>query len=156
MGPAWGPSGADKTQVGPMLVPWTLLSGSVCFGWCDKNRKMYWKKLRNYGISQQWVGLYVCCMQGTTWSSFYLRLFSVQAIFIWLWKCLYVSFRPKPQMGFNGSIMAAAMQITVWVWARQWNNALLCTAFSHWPTPYPELPLWRSSLGMCRGSKRGE
>ena len=26
MGPTWGPSGADKTQVGPMLVPWTLLS----------------------------------------------------------------------------------------------------------------------------------
>ena len=27
MGPAWGPSGADRTQVGPMLAPWTLLSG---------------------------------------------------------------------------------------------------------------------------------
>ena len=29
MGPTWGPSGADKTQVGPMLAPWTLLSGLV-------------------------------------------------------------------------------------------------------------------------------
>ena len=29
MGPTWGPSGADRTQVGPMLVPWTLLSGSI-------------------------------------------------------------------------------------------------------------------------------
>ena len=27
MGPTWGPSGADRTQVGPMLGPWTLLSG---------------------------------------------------------------------------------------------------------------------------------
>ena len=27
MGPAWGPSGADRTQVGPMLAPWTLLTG---------------------------------------------------------------------------------------------------------------------------------
>ena len=27
MGPTWVPSGADRTQVGPMLVPWTLLSG---------------------------------------------------------------------------------------------------------------------------------
>ena len=27
MGPIWGPSGADGTQVGPMLAPWTLLSG---------------------------------------------------------------------------------------------------------------------------------
>ena len=29
MGPTWGPSGADRTQVGPMLAPWTLLSGHV-------------------------------------------------------------------------------------------------------------------------------
>ena len=28
-GPAWGPSGADRTQVGPMLAPWTLLSGVI-------------------------------------------------------------------------------------------------------------------------------
>ena len=27
MGPTWDPSGADRTQVGPMLTPWTLLSG---------------------------------------------------------------------------------------------------------------------------------
>ena len=27
MEPIWGPSGADRAQVGPMLVPWTLLSG---------------------------------------------------------------------------------------------------------------------------------
>ena len=27
MGPTWDPSGADRTQVGPMLAPWSLLSG---------------------------------------------------------------------------------------------------------------------------------
>ena len=27
MGPIWGASGADRTQVGPMLAPWTSLSG---------------------------------------------------------------------------------------------------------------------------------
>ena len=27
VGPTWGPSGAGRTQMGPMLVPWTLLSG---------------------------------------------------------------------------------------------------------------------------------
>ena len=27
MGPMWGPSGTDRNQVGPMLAPWTLLSG---------------------------------------------------------------------------------------------------------------------------------
>ena len=29
MGPTWGPSGVDRTQVGPMLAPWTLLSGMI-------------------------------------------------------------------------------------------------------------------------------
>ena len=29
MGPTWGPSGADRTQAGPMLAPWTLLSGNI-------------------------------------------------------------------------------------------------------------------------------
>ena len=28
-GPTWAPSGADRTQVVPMLAPWTLLSGDV-------------------------------------------------------------------------------------------------------------------------------
>ena len=27
MGPTWGPSGADRAQMGPMLAPWPLLSG---------------------------------------------------------------------------------------------------------------------------------
>ena len=27
--PTWGPSGADRTQVGPMLASWTLLSGII-------------------------------------------------------------------------------------------------------------------------------
>ena len=31
VGPTLGPSGADRTQVGPMLVPWTLLSGKSEF-----------------------------------------------------------------------------------------------------------------------------
>ena len=38
MEPTWGPSGTDRTQVGPMLAPWTLLSGYVFFTrhcmWC--------------------------------------------------------------------------------------------------------------------------
>ena len=29
IGPTWGPPGADRTQVDPMLAPWTLLSGDI-------------------------------------------------------------------------------------------------------------------------------
>ena len=39
MGPTWGPSGADRTQVGPMLAPWTLQCGiantCMCVGIYD-------------------------------------------------------------------------------------------------------------------------
>ena len=31
IGPTWGPSGAVRTRVGPMLAPWTLLSGNTQF-----------------------------------------------------------------------------------------------------------------------------
>ena len=31
MGPTWGPPGADRAQVGPMLAPWTLLSGQEAY-----------------------------------------------------------------------------------------------------------------------------
>ena len=35
MGPTQGPSRADRTQVGPMLAPWTLLSGVIPKqSWC--------------------------------------------------------------------------------------------------------------------------
>ena len=33
VGPMWGPSEADRTQVGPMLAPWTLLSGMPLGFW---------------------------------------------------------------------------------------------------------------------------
>ena len=32
MGPTWGPPGSCRPQLGPMLVPWTLLSGVVSRG----------------------------------------------------------------------------------------------------------------------------
>ena len=36
MGPTWGPSGSCQPQMGPMLTPWTLLSGLLPFlrTWC--------------------------------------------------------------------------------------------------------------------------
>ena len=38
MGSTWGPSGAGRTQVGPMLAPWTLLSGYIprYHPWADR------------------------------------------------------------------------------------------------------------------------
>ena len=52
---SWGPSGADRTQVGPMLAPWTLLSGLVVISaailwsfvlFCDST-KVTWKMIKD-------------------------------------------------------------------------------------------------------------
>ena len=41
MGPTWGPSGTDRAQVGPMLAPWTLLSGwFTCYSTLFDGRKI--------------------------------------------------------------------------------------------------------------------
>ena len=39
IGPTWGTSGADRTQVGPMLDPWTLLSEWCLLSVDSKNRQ---------------------------------------------------------------------------------------------------------------------
>ena len=43
MGPTWGPPVADRTQVGPMLAPWSLLTGVfasvfVCVHHCPDSK----------------------------------------------------------------------------------------------------------------------
>ena len=55
MTPTWGPSGSDRTQVGPMLATWTLLSGRITAqlivwllisSWCNEPRHQqpcYWR-----------------------------------------------------------------------------------------------------------------
>ena len=44
MGPTWGPSGADRPRVGPMLSPWSLLSGTQPALWIRNNsRKHGWR-----------------------------------------------------------------------------------------------------------------
>ena len=48
MGPTWGPLGADRTQVGPMLAPWTLLS----------EVPLWIQRLSNVRPMSLW-----CCMQ---------------------------------------------------------------------------------------------
>ena len=38
MGPTWGPSGADRTQVGPMFAPWTCYLGPSCMPYLSIHR----------------------------------------------------------------------------------------------------------------------
>ena len=86
MGPTWGPSGADRTQVGPMLALWALLSGGYTaitqlglwflkyitrrctVGWWDMKWKshprMYlslWSIRKHQGRFEMYVYVYLCC-----------------------------------------------------------------------------------------------
>ena len=45
MGPIWGPPVANRTQVGPMLAPWSLLSGkALCELW------LFWLQFHRNGF----------------------------------------------------------------------------------------------------------
>ena len=60
MGPTGGPPGADRTQVGPMLAPWTLLSA-----WSTKHGYFTTAEIpdKNYAIPCIWV----CLLFGCSW-----------------------------------------------------------------------------------------
>ena len=77
MGPTWGPSGADRTQVGPMLAPWTLLSGMLSrekklviiftwkgscdvFGWIYLERWSYSEWRHSYWLSEIRFCVLIC------------------------------------------------------------------------------------------------
>ena len=84
MGPTWGPPGAERTQVGPMLAPWTLLSGSFpscqwfLSMWCHCNMKCIhwlWQMETVYTHAKNWimdsfqiaVTAFVASHQGNDW-----------------------------------------------------------------------------------------
>ena len=46
MGPTWGTSGADRAQVGPMLAPWTLLSGYLRMNLSNSRVKTQYQVIR--------------------------------------------------------------------------------------------------------------
>ena len=49
MGPTWGPPGSCRPQIGPMLAPWTLLSGYALHG-----DGVAWRRFSNY--TKKYVG----------------------------------------------------------------------------------------------------
>ena len=51
MGPTWGPSGADRTQMGPILAPWSLLSG---YPLRRQNIIWLWEKCRLTHLLRCW------------------------------------------------------------------------------------------------------
>ena len=52
MGPTWGPSGADRTQVGHILAPRTLLF--MALSWISSNVFTRHTKFQNLNLSREW------------------------------------------------------------------------------------------------------
>ena len=66
MGSTWGPSGADRTQVGPMLAPWTLLSGNTQFIWLHRIHICLTQRIVNTHNRQ-------CCLQRHLYNETHIR-----------------------------------------------------------------------------------
>ena len=62
MGPTWGPPRSCRPQVGPILAPWTLLSGY----WFKK--KLYAKQVINHNQNWQWPSSLTHICITLTWS----------------------------------------------------------------------------------------
>ena len=56
LGPTWSPPGADRSHVGPMLSPWTLLSGSLQTGIFHHN---IWRLICQKQVSQTGIRNYI-------------------------------------------------------------------------------------------------
>ena len=56
MGPTWGPSGASRTQVGPMLAPWTLLSGMAQYRAYSSLAPSQWETALLHNEVFHWLG----------------------------------------------------------------------------------------------------
>ena len=74
----WGPSGADRTQVGPMLAPWDLLSGYPKYSLkiCVLQKSYIWRWFQTETV---------CCMCAQrialgTYTKFQLEIFTINVI----------------------------------------------------------------------------
>ena len=45
MGSTWGPPGSCRSQIGPMLAPWTLLPGLQMGWWPEHSTQISWKEV---------------------------------------------------------------------------------------------------------------
>ena len=82
MGPTRGPSGADRTQVGPMLAPWTLLSAIISYHIISYHIKL---------LSQRSRWQRSCC----TWTlshSPLKRMGTIKMIYIYIYTYIYLVF----------------------------------------------------------------
>ena len=135
---SWGPSGSCRPQVGPMLAPWTLLSGYPCLSSCfihrlrriigilyfvmaffHSNMNIIWTQ--PLGMPFYWITMMICdkvkikyqhgnCYPNRIW---YLQgnfYYRIQRIFIINIVCF-------------GDILMFLLNVLNWIW-KHWINHL--------------------------------
>ena len=74
MGPTWGPSGSCRPQVGPMLAPWTLLSGlALTHRYEGQLLTNMMRKLTNCNLH---IDRNLACISISTWLRHQMETFS--------------------------------------------------------------------------------
>ena len=105
MGPTWGPSGHDRTQMGHMLDPWTLLAGLLLL--MEKRQKVP-------GYQQAWH-----------WAKTGHSDFSTSGRLVFIWNrefgCFFIFFRNNV-LFFVPSNLPVSKHILRWYWLYLWNK----------------------------------
>ena len=88
MRPTWGPSGAHRIQVGPMLAPWTLLSGTFC---AKAGSELVWCKQQG----RQWTHILICLMVPMMFLSKHNKVVICLVLFLPVYKIILFSLLRK-------------------------------------------------------------
>ena len=122
-GRTWGPSGANRTQVGPMLVPWTLLSGQV---WCLDDVDLLSRIFRKHSKHDlEHEHIYMCNGHGLyAYNGYALFDISCQISIT-----LFYLIRTKL---FIHSFSIRLVSIDLRMVSANERTCHICNAFSHW------------------------
>ena len=121
MGPTWDPSGSCRPQMGPMLAPWTLLSGYVMFRLTHQCSFLY-REPQHQGATMlsPHTSFHQHSEAVTRWLTFDRRQFEMQFIekkmFIWWFQSQW--------MLFLGVILTIQEIVFVKAWCRTGDKPL--------------------------------
>ena len=124
MGPTWGPSGDNRTQVGPMLAPWTLLPGYFYYVWKRAAPESYiedWESefniLSNYFIrDEMWHLVY--------WNAIQLMERTRQLVSVWI--MLWIVDGTNWEENYLKQSQALTTNFNCWWSARKYISLLGC------------------------------
>ena len=97
VGPTWGPPGSCQPQMGPMLAPWTLLSGYLHASQMAPSKSTDLQKKHSYNTHRGLcTSLRICCVllwliAGRFYWYFHGYLTGNEAIIWWLSQCHWVN-----------------------------------------------------------------